>query len=505
MKLKELIQSLKGSKSRPPVTKITVTSCTDRKQEFSNFLLALQHTTTLAEITIRSDFLTDLTDTDDDDDDDDDDDGNSSSSSSLLSRFLNVLTELDTLDELEILSSSRFHIDIMPARAFQLFPRNLKRLILEDFQVTADHTSIVQALAVALSHSPTATSAAAAAAAATTSLSSSSSSCTSSLVQVSLNNFFANDYSNTGEVPYVLDPLLFALATIPNLQHLELTGCGSHALADAHVSPLISPACLTHFLHQRAFTLQTLELSFLEFQEIQFQAITTTLQQVPPTTTTTTTGSSPSASHCYALQTLHLNYHKWSPTSFEQLMTAMCLPPLQLLQDVSVRSLSTIGTTGYQQALHMLQHNYTCTSLAVTATPYQQAQLDLYVRLNQAGRHLLRCSNGTSTSTSTNTRGGGSGGTTMVQWINVLAHCSHDLDVTRHLLAELPSLCATAAGNRSRNKETKEEDNTNTIKEGRNLKHASPAVGGECNTAAATSAPPLTPKANSIPISTPAA
>jgi hypothetical protein len=499
MKLKELITSLTGSKSRPPATKITVTFCMDRKQEFSNFLIALQHSTTLTEITIRSDFLTDLTDGDDDDDND----NHNSSTSSLLDRFLNVLTQLDTLEELEICSSSRFHIDLMPARAFQLFPRHLKRLILEDFQVTAAHTSIVQALAVALSHTTTTTTSPSTL---SSSSSSSASSSSSSLVQVSLNNFFANDYSNTGEVPYVLDPLIYALATIPNLQHLELTGCGSHALADAQVSPLISPACLTHFLQQRAFTLQTLELSFLEFQEAQFQAITSTLQQVPnQTTTTTITTGSPSSSppSCYALQTLHLNYHKWSPTSFEQLMTAMCWPaaPLQYLNDISVRSLATIGTTGYQQALHMLQHNYTCTSLAVTATPFQQAQLDLYVRLNQAGRHLLR-STGTSGSTTT----------TLVQWINVLARCSHDIDVTRHLLAEVPSLCAYAAwnsttrnnNNSNNNNETKE----NTIQDGGqcNLKHVSAVVVGcESNTAATVPPTMRRPKANSIPIITPAA
>ena len=101
------------------------------------------------------------------------------------------------------------------------------------------------------------------------------------------------------------------------------------------------------------------------------------------------------------------------------------------IQDLELRSLYFVAdecintNQGYTQALRMLQrHNYNIRSLSVnTATKLQQEQLDLYLRLNIAGRKELR-----------------NPAMALADWIPILEKNSHDVDVTRHLLQELPAL-----------------------------------------------------------------
>ena len=64
----------------------------------------------------------------------------------------------------------------------------------------------------------------------------------------------------------------------------------------------------------------------------------------------------------------------------------------------------------------------------MTASPLQQAQIDLFVRMNGAGRGRLRDPN-----------------VSLSEWVEVLAKSSEDVDVVRHLLQEIPGLCHAAA------------------------------------------------------------
>jgi hypothetical protein len=62
-----------------------------------------------------------------------------------------------------------------------------------------------------------------------------------------------------------------------------------------------------------------------------------------------------------------------------------------------------------------------------TAVPAQHAEIDLYLRMNGAGRKLLQYPL-----------------VTMNEWVGILGRHSDDLDVTQHLLAEVPGLCNSA-------------------------------------------------------------
>ena len=129
-----------------------------------------------------------------------------------------------------------------------------------------------------------------------------------------------------------------------------------------------------------------------------------------------------------------MNYHHLCKTSFEQFMTTLSFAHVTI-EDLELRSLNFFAdecqstNQGYTQALKMLQqHNYNILSLSVnTATKLQSEQLDLYLRLNNAGRKMLR-----------------NPSMTLTKWIPILESNSHDIDVTRHLLQELPALCQKA-------------------------------------------------------------
>ena len=296
--------------------------------------------------------------------------------------FMNALPSMPALKNLEIQSSSRFHIDIVPPKAFLPLRQaaRLETLLLEDFQVTAAHAEFINSLAFVMeSHT--------------------------SLKHITLNNFFASDYTNSR--PHVLDPLVWSLSTIPNLVHLELTGCGSSFLVGP-AQPLVSPVALSRLLQKNR--LEVLCLEFLELNDDHLEAMA---QQF--------------ASMDCRLHHVALNYHKMGPHGFRSLMKYMASNAS--VKSLSLRALCEIGSEGFLQAMTMLQHNYTIESLCVTATPAQQAELDLHLRLNGAGRSLLRNPQ-----------------VTMEQWVHVLAKCNHDVDVTRHLLPAIPGLLSMNSG-----------------------------------------------------------
>jgi hypothetical protein len=291
--------------------------------------------------------------------------------------FFDTLASMTHLDELRIQSSSRYHVQLIPVQAMRALKKalRLQTLILEDLQVTALHKDFISALASVVEDHP-------------------------ALKTVAMRNFFANDYANTG--PNILDPLLWTLATAPALETLELSGCGSYALTGQSVT-LLSPAALSKLFTAEKLT--NLELSFLELEFPHFQTVAKQLR-INQT-----------------LTDLTLDYHKLERQGFQEIMHAM--EKNFTIKALSLRSLSDVADEGFAQAMQMLQHNYVVERLAVTtAVPNQQAEIDLYLRMNGAGRSLLREPN-----------------TSLSQWMEVLAKNSDDLDVTRHLLQEIPGIC----------------------------------------------------------------
>mmetsp|Transcript_3645 Transcript_3645/g.6421 ORF Transcript_3645/g.6421 Transcript_3645/m.6421 type:complete len:425 (-) Transcript_3645:163-1437(-) len=359
MKLKKIRQQLEGAN---PPKEVRLRGFSDTDDEMDAFIAGLQ-TAGVRSIFFSTDFL------------------NQMDEENVLKFFQALGDQVTTLEELQIQSSSRFHIEIIPPEA--LLPlrhaQNLKRVEFQDMQVTASSKAFIHALAKSMENHP-------------------------SVETILLPNFFANDFTNTD--PYVLDVLLTACATMPTLQTVELTGCGSHALSGQAVQ-LVSTRALTELL-SLSRTLTRLQLSFLELEDDHFEALVTLL----PRNTT--------------LTSLALDYHNLGSRGFKSMMLAM--EDNTAIKSLSLRSLRDIGLDGFAQVMLMLQYNYTVETLSVTASPSQQAEIDLYLRMNSAGRGLLR--NPTAT---------------MNEWVEILARHSDDLDVVRHLLQEVPGLCNAAA------------------------------------------------------------
>jgi hypothetical protein len=282
------------------------------------------------------------------------------------------------IEQLHIQSSSRFHIDIIPGES--LLPLrhapSLRLLEFQDMQVTASHQDFLLDLCRTMENHST-------------------------LETVLLHNFFANDFTNTD--PDVLDVVVTTCArTMPALKTFELTGCGSQALSGRAVR-LMSPEALTSLLTE-CQTLTKLHLSFLEFTDDHFEAL------VAPLAGNTT------------LQNLALDYHDLGSQGFKAMMLAM--EDNAAIKSLSLRSLRDIELEGFAQAMLMLQYNFVVETLSVTASPSQQAEIDLYLRMNGAGRGKLRDPT-----------------VTLNEWIEILARHSDDLDVTRNLIQQVPGLC----------------------------------------------------------------
>lgn len=315
----------------------------------------------MREVMIRTDFLT-----------------NMSEENGL--KFFNALGQIPSLEDLVIQSSSRFHIESIPPSGLLALRQatKLRRLVFEDMQVTAANPAFISGLGIALrSHV--------------------------SLRVISMTNFFANDWANTE--PDVLDPLILALSTLPKLEKLEFSGCGSHALSGQDVR-LVSPGTLSKLMGVPSLT--HLQLSFLELVDEHFEAIASQIRKNE------------------SLHTISLDYHKLESDGFRHIMQAM--ETNYSVKTLSLRSLRDIGEQGFNEIMTMLQLNYGIENLSVTASPSQHAQIDLYLRMNGAGRGLLREPTAS-----------------MSQWVDVLAKSNDDLDVIRHLLQEIPGLCNNAA------------------------------------------------------------
>lgn len=244
-----------------------------------------------------------------------------------------------------------------------------------------------------------------------------------------LHNFFANnnknyywsDTNNSEQPDNILDDLLVTCATtMPALTTLEVTGCGCAAAHYVGLRPSSTVRLVSVEAIQTVFessssssnsSLKRLHLSFLGFTDQHFEAIAGALAH----NTTTTT-----------LQNVALDYDDLQKAGFQSLMRAM--ERNTSITSLSLRSLHDIGVDGFAQVLRMLlQYNFTVTTLSVTASPAQQAEIDLYLRMNQAGRgRLLRDPS-----------------VTIHEWMEILARHSDDLDVTRHLLKEMPGLCSS--------------------------------------------------------------
>ncbi|KAG7349939.1 hypothetical protein IV203_012536 [Nitzschia inconspicua] len=291
-------------------------------------------------------------------------------------RFLECLGTT-AIEELRIQSSSRFHIEIIPVDALLALRQAtfLKRIEFQDMQVTASDPDFIAALCRILDGHPT-------------------------LEEVILPNFFANDYTNTEAD--ILDELILTCAAMPVLRTFELTGCGSHALNGQCVR-MVSPDALRTIL-STSQTLTRLHLSFLEFKDDHFEAL---IGQLARNTT---------------LTNLALDYHHLDRAGFKSIMLAMEYNTS--IKSLSLRSLRDIGLDGFAQVMLMLQYNFNIETLSVTSSPSQQAEIDLYLRMNAAGRGKLRDPS-----------------VTMNEWIEILARHSDDIDVSRNLLKEVPGLC----------------------------------------------------------------
>jgi hypothetical protein len=353
-RLRTVREQLEGP-SQPAA--ISLSGCTDADEEMDAFLARLQSCGTVKSIFFSTDFLMQMEEDN-------------------VLRFFEGLGN-SCVEELQIQSSSRFHIEIIPGEA--LLPlrsaTRLKCLEFQDMQVTASNQDFITALCRTIDGHAT-------------------------LETVVLPNFFANDYTNTE--PDVLDGLLLTCAAMPALKTLELTGCGSHALSGRSVR-LVSTDALKIILSSSS-TLSRLHLSFLEFKDEHFGSV---IGQLARNTT---------------LTNLALDYHDLDSTGFRSIMLAM--EDNTSIKTLSLRSLRDIGLDGFAQVMLMLQYNFTMETLSVTASPAQQAEIDLYLRMNSAGRGKLRDANAT-----------------INEWIEILARHSDDLDVTRNLLQEVPGLC----------------------------------------------------------------
>lgn len=331
-------------------------------KEFRSFLRRLKRSENARNVTIRTDFFIDL-------------------SEEQITSFFSSVSEMKKLQALKIQSSSRFHVQTIPVESLKLLKTasSLQSFELEDMQITAFNKSWISALAYIVENHP-------------------------SLTTIRLRNFFANDFSN--ESPNILDPLIWTVATVPNLQTFEFSGCGSHALCGQTIQ-LISPIALSKLL-QTSTNLLKLDLSFLELEDTHFETIANHLQVNT------------------SITELTLDYHRLGCLGFDKMMKSM--EKNITIKLLSLRSLTDIGDVGYQQAMNMLRGNYTIEQLSVTAShPTQQAEIDLYLRMNNAGRSLLQNPN-----------------TPLHKWLDVLAGTSDDLDVTRHLIQEIPELCSSS-------------------------------------------------------------
>jgi hypothetical protein len=367
MKLKNIIQQLvENGKTNNDSdddchSKITLSGFVDTDDEIDNFIQALENSH-VKSIHFSTDFLMQMEEEN-------------------VIKFFNALgsDRIQTVEELHIQSSSRFHMEIIPSESLLplRYAKNLKLIEMQDMQVTASHKAFIYALAKAMENHPT-------------------------VHTIVLPNFFANDFSNTTND--ILDCLILACSTMPSLTKLELTGCGSHALS-GQVVRLLSTDALNSLL--QSTTLRWLQLSFLELTDDHFESLIGNL------------------SRNNILEHLALDYHTLQNRGFKSMMLAM--EDNMSVKSLSLRSLTDIGLDGFAQIMLMLQYNYTVETLSVTASPAQQAEIDLYLRMNGAGRKLLRDPS-----------------VTMNEWVEILARHSDDLDVTRHLLAEVPGLCNSA-------------------------------------------------------------
>lgn len=354
LKLKKLLQRLQGETPPPEVT--LDASYSDADQEMDAFLKSLFDCGVVRSVSFSTDFLMCMED-------------------ETVIKFLTALGDLSSLEELSIKSSSRFHIESIPAHGLLPLRKatHLRKLEFQDMQVTAEHQAFLHALAKTLERH-------------------------SSLQVVKAQNLFANDHTNAS--PDILDPLLISLSTMPALVDLELTGCGSHALS-GQVVPLLSTSALKSLLSHPK--LETLELSFLELSDDSFAQLV------------------PELSANSSLTTLALDYHNLQCPGFKSMMKAM--EENVTIKSLSLRSLRDIGPDGFAQAMRMLQLNYTVETLSVTTSPSQQAEINLYLRMNAAGRRLLRAHKVSAS-----------------EWIEILARHSDDIDLVRHLLSEVPVL-----------------------------------------------------------------
>jgi hypothetical protein len=357
MKLKKLCIELA---SEEPPSKLQLVSCKDADKHMDSFLERLKESE-VSEIFIRTDFLTSMSE----------DNG---------VNFFNTLAKIPSLEDLTIQSSSRFHIESIPVSGLLSLRHatKLRRLVLEDMQVTAMNKAFISGLGIALQNH-------------------------TSLKEISMTNFFANDWANTESD--VLENMIVALSTLPKLGTLEFSGCGSHALRGQDVR-LLSPGALSKLMGLPCLT--HLQLSFLELDDRHFEAISSQIRKNR------------------MLHTISLDYHKLESDGFRHMMQAM--ETNSSVKTLSLRSLRDIGDQGYAEAMSMLQLNYGIENLSVTASASQQAQIDLYLRMNGAGRALLREPTAS-----------------MSQWVDVIANSNDDIDVVRHLLQETPGLCNAAA------------------------------------------------------------
>lgn len=346
-----------GFKEGNVTEKVELIYCKDVNKTMDTFLYELQHHG-VRRLSVGTDFLV-------------------SASDEKVQKFFKTLGSIPRLEELKIESVSRFHALSVSQNVLLTLrlAKHLKGIELLDFQPSSTNLDFLNGLGAALHQHP-------------------------SLEQFKLRNLIPADrmVDSTGS----LDILMKNVATVPNLEVLEVSG--SFCLDDVqretnYVSaPIVSKVA-------RMPSLSTLHLDFLNLQDIHYEAVAESLE-------------SPQSS----LQCLSMSHNNVETVGIIRLLNA--LSTNQNLTCVSINTFVPLSAEVADEFANMLSKNYTLQKLSADLPFAHQKKVELYLRWNSLGRCRLRDHY-----------------FSVEDWLDILASSNHDVDLTRLIVMAKPEFC----------------------------------------------------------------